>query len=549
MAWQVLIVDDLPIIADSLAQLMERYEPVQFEVHKAYSGEEALQALRAETDIVISDIKMPGMDGIQLLEAIRPQWPHCKVIFLSGYDEFQYAQKALTLGAFDYVLKADGNEKVFAAAERAVTALEKERDERKLFDRTKEQLRLSLPSMRREFIWELMNGGEEKGTGSWTLADLGASLDPSFPVLLLVGRIGQWPALRSLAESSRLLADMQDMAGEMLGARLHYLNAVYERNEMVWLIQPGGFYTFPGGPALTQEAWEQAGSDLAEAAEAIRLTVNQRFGLSVSFALINEPVAWSRVSKAFHQLRMLMIIGKGSDEVISGRGIPDLASKPEKAFYKAQLERLQKSLESGGRFEFFHEYDALVDSVWRTADQGLNLELHHAVASLLLSEINRLGIPEDVYSGVYDRFQAASDRLHVFQERTSQFYREIAAFIFERKSQAQEEPGKHVVQLVHKYVEANMNRYFSLSEIADHVNLNRTYLSRLYKQLTGEGVYDYVNRAKLEQAKEKLLHTNMKVQDVAASLGYLSAMSFIRFFKTQTGLSPQEYREQGSRPM
>ncbi|MBP1990092.1 response regulator transcription factor [Paenibacillus eucommiae] len=278
MAWQVLIVDDLPIIVDSLAQLMERYKPVQFDVRKAYSGEEALQALSGKTDIVISDIKMPGMDGIQMLEAIRPQWPRCKVIFLSGYDEFEYVQKALTLGAFDYVLKADGNEKVFAAAERAVSVLEREDDERNILERTKEQL------------------------------------------------------------------------------------------------------------------------------------------------------------------RMLMVSGKGADEFITGSGISDIVSDPG-------------------------------------------------------------------------------------------------------------EPGNHVVQLVHKYVEANMNRYFSLSEIADYVNLNRTYLSRLYKQLTGEGVYEYINRAKLEQAKAKLLHTNMKVQEVASSLGYLSAMSFIRFFKTQTGLSPQEYREQINRSM
>ncbi|MEI0737800.1 AraC family transcriptional regulator [Paenibacillus sp. JTLBN-2024] len=97
---------------------------------------------------------------------------------------------------------------------------------------------------------------------------------------------------------------------------------------------------------------------------------------------------------------------------------------------------------------------------------------------------------------------------------------------------------------VHRYIEEHLARDISLIAIAEHVGLNPSYLSRLYKQLTGIGLSDYINEYRNLKAKEWLLNSTMKVGEIAGELGYNSALAFIRFSKKQNQATPQEYRLQ-----
>ena len=125
--YNLLIVDDEPIIADSLSDLFTDYTGLEFEVSKAYSAKKALGILNTtRMDIVLTDIRMPGMSGIEMLEEIHGRWPQCKVIFLTGYDNFEYAYKAIEDKAFAYILKTEGDEKIIKVVEKAVYEIKKE---------------------------------------------------------------------------------------------------------------------------------------------------------------------------------------------------------------------------------------------------------------------------------------------------------------------------------------------------------------------------------------------------------------------------------------
>ena len=111
--YRILVIDDEPIIADGLYELFAQDETFALEVHKVYSAPDALKLLdRLRIDIVLSDIKMPGMNGLELLTQIHRRWPFCHVIFLSGYSDFEYVQKAMQLGADSYILKSQGDDRV-----------------------------------------------------------------------------------------------------------------------------------------------------------------------------------------------------------------------------------------------------------------------------------------------------------------------------------------------------------------------------------------------------------------------------------------------------
>ncbi|MBB6730766.1 response regulator transcription factor [Cohnella zeiphila] len=124
----LLIVDDEPMIADGLYEEFQDSREWDLDVYRAYSGKEALERIEhMKVDILISDIRMPGVDGIELLKQVRSRWPSCRVILLSGYKEFDYAYSALEYGAVRYVLKTEGYDKVIDTVKQAAADLEQSR--------------------------------------------------------------------------------------------------------------------------------------------------------------------------------------------------------------------------------------------------------------------------------------------------------------------------------------------------------------------------------------------------------------------------------------
>ena len=121
---RVLIVDDEPIIVRGIVSVLED-SGLDIDLYKAYSGEEALRIL-AETrmDIVVSDVKMPGMDGLQLLEHINREWPECRVIFLSGHSEFDSIYRAVQGDAVTFLLKTEGFGKIVSTLRGTIETLD-----------------------------------------------------------------------------------------------------------------------------------------------------------------------------------------------------------------------------------------------------------------------------------------------------------------------------------------------------------------------------------------------------------------------------------------
>ena len=100
-----------------------------------------------------------------------------------------------------------------------------------------------------------------------------------------------------------------------------------------------------------------------------------------------------------------------------------------------------------------------------------------------------------------------------------------------------------IIIRIQKYIRYHINEELTLTGLAEQVYLNPSYLSRIYKQLTGLNLFDYVNQVRIDKAKELLKESNKKIQEIAAAVGLDSAPTFTRFFKRMTNMTPQEYRE------
>ena len=128
--YRLLIVDDEYAVTDGLYEFFTENTEFDFCAEKAYCGSEANElAEKMRIDILISDISMPDINGMELYKKVQKIWPHCKAVFLTGYDNFGYIQQVLRQGAVDYIIKTEGDEVLLKAVVKAVRMLEGEKIE------------------------------------------------------------------------------------------------------------------------------------------------------------------------------------------------------------------------------------------------------------------------------------------------------------------------------------------------------------------------------------------------------------------------------------
>lgn len=540
--YKLLIVDDLPVIVDGLLELFEGLAFSELEVKKAYSGEEALNALSLQRfDIVLSDIKMPGIEGIQLLREIKTRWPDCKVIFLTGYNEFQYAKDAMTYGAFDYILKVESDDKIVDAVERAIAKLEEERGQERLVRQAHASMRKALPSLQKDYLMGLLQGKPATRAELEELfRELAIPLDPWLPVHVLIGRIDAWKDMFTAPDKALLAYGMQNIGDEWLSRGARCQSVVFELSRIVWLIQP----------IAADDGADKAFRYAEGVLEAVQATCKRLLGLSVSFAIGREAAEWEEIADRFHAVKYKLAQGHGllHEVVLVDRGRDEESSGEEKSgfrdgIYHSRVQLLTGCLENNHREPFYKLYAELT-AVWNDpcAPGERKTELYHALSAFFLFYLHR---NKDVceYANTQLDLEPLFGRSDAMPwKELTPYYRRLADCFFEWNETRGALLPAEVVNKVHRYIEKHIATDISLTALADNVGLNPSYLSRLYKQMTGIGLSKYIGDYRNVAAQNMLLNTPMKVGDIAAALGYNSALAFIRFFKKQNGATPQEYR-------
>ncbi|MEK4509224.1 response regulator [Paenibacillus anaericanus] len=547
--YRLLIVDDLPIIVDGLLELFEQTAHLELDVMKAYSGEEALEVLQNHRiDIVISDIKMPGLEGIELLREIKSQWPSCKVIFLTGYNEFHYARSAITYGGFEYILKVESDEKIIESVERAIEKIEEEHDQQQIIARAQTKMRLALPSLQKDYMWGLFQGKQETEYQlKQAFKEIDISLDAGMPVYLLLGRVDAWKEMFTTPDKALLTYAFQNICDEYLSEHVHCFSVVYDLSKIVWLIQPSiNEQSFTASDPLD---WVKAYRYASGILETVQETCKKLLNLPVSFILGSEQTAWNGISDRFHSIKYCFVYGHGlsSEVIMTDRDIHEREGHEMGShhdfFYHTRVQLLMTCLENNHREQFSKLYVELT-AIWGDSltPYERKTELYHSLSAVFLSHINKNREVRDYMNTLLDL-----DKLFQHSDTTSwsdltQYFWQMAEVLFDWNASHGIQSPDEVITKVHRYIEEHISTDISLNALADYVGLNPSYFSRLYKQITGVGLSKYVNDYRNLMAKEMLLNTSMKVNEIAAALGYNSALAFIRFFKKQNEMTPQEYR-------
>ncbi|UNK16152.1 response regulator [Paenibacillus sp. N3/727] len=233
--YRLLIVDDEPVIVNGLVQLFQENREFELDICKAYSAGEALEiAKKTKLDILVSDIRMPQKNGLQLVDDIIYYWPLCRIIFLTGYSEFDYVYEAMRKHVDNYILKTEGIEPIFQAVKTAIGKLEEENGRRLQQERAQMHFQIAEPYLKKELMASMLSGESITTLLSHThYANVEFLISLARPAFFLVGHVD-----RLEGHSSQILASVQRIFGNHLPSSIVSEKGIYDDRVLVWLLQP-----------------------------------------------------------------------------------------------------------------------------------------------------------------------------------------------------------------------------------------------------------------------------------------------------------------------
>jgi two-component system response regulator YesN len=461
----------------------------------AGDGYAALDTFRTlNPDIVLTDIRMPGLDGLQLIEEIMREAPETYCIVFSGFNEFKYVKRAIELGVSAYMEKPITIQSIEKAIQKAKDHINEKQETRSL-QRKWEQNRSELL---------------EKAT-----LDL---------ILFGVDAESKWKEAFGPDAQRVISTTVFVVSADLLLPETEKFSAVYVRNgqERVLVV-----YHYESPSHDFWEQWIQA-SDQME----IIMGEGQTYP-----GLIHASLSYKEAHRAMRCARFLNYKG-----IVRFQDLGDLMTNPKRI--SDQEEAIILSMRAGNKTELLGQVDQFIEWIMTEKLDPAVAEREILKLIYLALDVSRESDSNALFMEHYMphiEIQEAAARGNIAEWFRKQFDK-IADLFMESR-----EHTKHLsVVRARSYIEQNFSRDLSLQEVAEHVGMNASYLSVLFKEATGENYIKFLTRYRMELAK-LMLQKGLKVKEVSEKVGYHTYRHFSEVFKKYVGLSPGQYKEeQGS---
>ena len=503
---RLLIADDEELVRRGLSVLIQREAPEIDLVGAAVNGEDALAIVaRTNPDVVLTDIRMPGVDGLQLIEALRAENPDLCFVILSGYDEFEFARRALSLGVEEYLLKPVDADELLALLQRLDAKIGARRQER-------ERQRITLSLSREGSLKYILDGlaWDDEALVSWF------EPSPAWALMLVQGRgttTEEHQALRgacgSAVEGAIVvedgygylcvlcpIADEQTASAAAVARKLHgYLKSV-----------GAGTLVAAARPLTSLSRLGQAHGEAVEAAE------------YHAIGELDEPLlCWELLSRSAERWPLLP---------------------------PAHTEALLAAVTTGTEEDAEREARAFMEYAREHFSPGALRAHWFELVVLLVNSVRQLGVRADA-------LLAPRQDVHTLFSESADPSRQEAQLIGLSRSAVREcnrlrkhySPRTTILEL-RDYIDNNLGGDLAITTLAERLHLNAKYLGEVFRQTTGEPLGKYIIRARMKRAGDLLATTTLKVYAVANQVGYSDSKHFATMFRSVMGATPAEYREQ-----
>ncbi|TBL73940.1 response regulator [Paenibacillus thalictri] len=535
--YKLMLVDDEERVRTGLRISLDWEEQHIEIVGEAEGGLEALEIVaEKQPDIIISDVLMPQMDGLEFTQRALEIVPHAKVILLSGYDHFGYVQTAIRYGAFDYMLKPSKVEELAAVIGKAKQAIEAERSPLKNAEELRQQLFQSIPVLKEKYIRFLLMGQMtmediRKNYGYLNLALQGEHF---MCLVMEIDEEGGEPRRYSMQEKQLLMFALKNISEELLGEQYGTEVIEHEENQLVVIVSP-----------LEAASESRHVERVQSLAKKMQYYFQNYYKNSVSIGIGGLYAGSERIAQSYEEareaLQYRLYSGKGS-LVFSG----DIAyrSGREQLSYPFELEgKLALALKIGDTLGLrsctkqFVQFMIGMYNVNPEHLRGVCLQLAFTLQRKLM-EWNMEG-ERAVDLAKLDEQIRKQKTIAQLESWLIGYVDKLAAIVEENKR----ERNVSIVQKAIAYMEERYGSDISLQDIADSVFLTPNYFANLFKDNTGETAMNVLTNIRIAKAKQLLKTTELKNYEVAEQVGYTDAKYFGQVFKKIVGMTPVEYKK------
>lgn len=489
MSLKVVIVEDNPLTVQSLLETIDWASLDCQIVGTAYDGKAGQKLILEEKpDILLTDIRMPQSNGLDMLEAVRDEVPNCKAIIITGYEEFQYASKAIKLSVFDYLLKPVDNEEVTRSVARAVSMT------RRNNERTSALVRAQLLT--------LLTNPAQRGQGIAAIFEEMHIHFQAYYVLTLQKQDGR----------SFMQADLNHLDA-LFSSLCRSITFLLHDMVVVFVMLDEGL-----------ENWKQdcngiLGRIQESSAEPLRMGVSE---LNHSLHAINE--AYSQARQALWKSVLEQRKHSPAEYDSVERDHMRLEGSDDVSQMNALIERSDLS------DDFARE---AADTLWKMSGEDAS-RLRALTGLYAIAMRNRCSLPfEPKLDAVLDEVWIASNRADTIRSLTN-----LSRALRELQQPSYSLLTRNALQ----YISLHAAEGLQLSDVAEKLCVSSTYLSSLVSKETGVTFHEHVTAAKMTVARTMLSDPRMLVEEIAYAVGYNNYISFYNAFKRTQHMTPTEYR-------
>nr|WP_306220253.1 response regulator [Cohnella sp. WQ 127256] len=508
---KLLIVDDEPVICEGLRYTIDWEEQGVQVIGVAYDGEEALRIIEQEdVNLVLTDIRMDGMDGLQLTEQLNIRYPNVRVIMISGYEDFSYARQAIRMDVIDYLLKPVEIEELIEVVRKVVV------------------------SIRSENVTDLVQEDEQwlsnqiRNAPSYTKEVQPVHLEGSRyrMVVTQLEYFSEWRTALTSEQYTLIQQQWMNIVHQSLESCSIRSISVFDHPNLLYtlVITSAEFGPFD---------WLNALDDIMKSSVEEHSLYCGVSGVYDSLAATNIHCKDVKQLIQYHVLEGKTILQPELLESIgSNRTLPDFENTKVvqllvHAIFKQDLAEMKTIVLD--MFLFFREHRFLLPEV---------LKEYEEISVLLRQRLRQSGL--NVLEHV---------RKELIDLNENNSYESLQAIVVDELEQWLQLVDKNgidksywIIEKVKKYMAEHYRNDLKAFEVAAWLKITPSYFSLIFKQGTGKTFSEYINELRLEDAKRLLATTSDKVFEISDQVGYKEYKYFVTVFKSYTGMTPKEYR-------
>lgn len=539
--YRLLIVDDEIDVAEYFRRIFEVKSNLPLEIYTSYNATEALECLnKTRIDIILSDIKMPKMNGLQMYEKIKEKWPKCKVIFLSGVLEFDYVYESIQNRDVRYLTKLEPTHKIISTIKEVIDEIEQNYKEIDEMEKVQKQIKEAFPLLQNNYIQNLLYGlCDSHEDVQKRLDELEIPISVEKSLFMIGGMFDDLSEDISLSQWDKNIYSLKSISSKYFDRYYNSVLYISEQKYFIWLLQQ----------KCVPVPLENQQVKISGLLEYIQGSIRKTLDITITFVYETSEIYISDIAKCYSIIkRKLGYRARNLNESILTlsdfrKDETDSENKIDSFKQLIRINELEGYLELGQQESYFLLLSKMVDNLTSVKEREDNsaLEIYYRISCVLLKYINEWNMTDALDKVINIHKLTHADEHNSWQEAI-EYLKNISQVIFDIHFKNEYIWSDNTIAVVQKYILENLDKDLSLIVLAELVNLNPSYLSRLFKSHTKINLYDYILDMRMLKAKDMLLKSGDKIQDIAIAVGYESAPSFTRAFRKYTGKTPTDYR-------